>query len=80
VFQRWMSDLTASCTILVQFCSRIIHARRSEELKQGFWIFFVELTSFQAAGGGGGGLVSPGIMSGFKSPRRGSSYNLGFLM
>ncbi len=39
----------------------------------------MELTSFQA-GGGGGGLVSPGIMSGFKSPRRGSSYNLGFLM
>jgi hypothetical protein len=76
VFQRWMSDLTASCTIFVQFCSRIIHARRSEELKQGFWIFFVELTSFQ----GGGGLVSPGIMSGFKSPRWGSSYNLGFLM
>ncbi len=71
-----MSDLTASCTIFVQFCSRIIHARRSEELKQGFWIFFVELTSFQ----GGGGLVSPGIMSGFKSPRWGSSYNLGFLM
>jgi hypothetical protein len=74
-----MSDLTASCTIFVQFCSRIIHATRSEELKQGFWIFFVELTSFQT-GGGGGGLVSPGIMSGFKSPRRGSSYNLGFLM
>ncbi len=74
-----MSDLTASCTIFVQFCNRIIHARRSEELKQGFWIFLVELTSFQA-GGGGGGLVSPGIMSGFKSPRRGSSYNLGFLM
>jgi hypothetical protein len=73
-----MSDLTASCTIFVQFCSSIIHARRSEELKQGFWIFFVELTSFQ--GGGGGGLVSPGIMSGFKSTRRGSSYNLGFLM
>ncbi len=41
----------------------------------------MELTSFQAGGGGGGGgLVSPGIMSGFKSPRRGSSYNLGFLM
>jgi hypothetical protein len=76
MFQRWMSDLTASCTIFVHFCSRIIHARRSEELKQGFWIFFVELTSFQ---GGGGGLVSPGIMSGFKSPGRGSSYNLGFL-